>query len=167
MRRKVFFSYHFESDAARTQRLRALPYVDAQPPVSANDWSFVKRQGEPTVRKWIETRMRDRDCLVLLIGAHTLNRPVIALEIEQACALGLGLLGIHVHGLPDEFGLYSLKGLNPFTRFRMGPYHALSDFVTTMDPAGDNGESRFAAIEANLADRVEGAVRDRALIGVG
>jgi hypothetical protein len=74
MVRKAFFSFHYDDDCWRTQRIRNIGFIDASKPASANDWENVKKDGDDAVEKWITSQLEGRSCTVVLVGAETANR---------------------------------------------------------------------------------------------
>ncbi|WP_309491355.1 TIR domain-containing protein [Trinickia mobilis] len=51
---------------------------------------------------------------MVLVGTNTANRKWINYEIVKAWDDGLGVVGIHIHGLKDSAQTISTKGSNPF-----------------------------------------------------
>ena len=60
-KRQVFFSFHYSNDCWRTQIVRNMGTIDGTKPVSPNSWEEVKRQGDASIRRWINDNMRYRN----------------------------------------------------------------------------------------------------------
>ena len=104
--------------------------------------------------------MTGRSCMVVLVGSKTANRKWINYEIANAWAAGMGVVGIHVHGLEDSNGKVSAKGGDPFYFVRTEPYSRtrLSTIVKCYDPVGRNGKERYAWIAKHLSNAIEEAI---------
>ena len=64
-KRQVFYSFHYANDCWRTQIVRNIGSIDGTKPVSANSWEEVRRQGDASIRRWINENMRYRSCVVV------------------------------------------------------------------------------------------------------
>jgi len=110
--------------------------------------------------------LKYRSCTLVLVGSATAGQPWIDYEIGKSWKEGMGLAGIHIHGLLDRHGRESGQGRNPFQHFtvrdRAGYQRGLASVVKCYDPPGWSSKQRYAWIEANLANIVEEAVRIRA-----
>ena len=60
--------------------------------------------------------MATRSCVVVLVGARTVDRPWIRYEIVKAWNDQKGLLVIHIHKLLNQDSKPANKGGNPFAR---------------------------------------------------
>lgn len=158
MKRQVFFSFHYQPDAWRASQVRNIGALDGNTPVSDNDWEQVKRGGNRAIERWIAAQMNYRSCTVVLVGSNTAGRKWINYEIAKSWNDGMGLVGIHIHGLEDQNGWTSSKGNNPFD-FVPGPYGGrLSSIVKCYDPPGYSGVQCYAWISDHLANAVEEAI---------
>lgn len=118
-RKKVFFSYDYNKDGRRVEEIRSMGLTRDIKPASKEDWEEICRQGDESIKKWIDDNMRDAEAVVVFIGENTLDRKWIRYEIEKAWNEGKGLLGIYVHNLKDPVTGISIKGKNPFEKFTM------------------------------------------------
>ena len=84
-KRQVFYSFHFNKDSWRAGKVRNIGVVEGNEPVSSNDWEEVQRKGEETIKRWINTNMNYRSCVIVLIGSETLSRKWCKYKIERAC----------------------------------------------------------------------------------
>ena len=104
--------------------------------------------------------MYGRSCTVVLVGAETADRWWISYEITKSWNDGKGLVGIHIHGLTDQYGNTSRPGVNPFASIELGQ-DRLSSIVKCYNPPGRNSKDRYSWIERNLASVVEEAIEIR------
>ena len=160
MRRRVFFSFHYQADAWRAAQVRNMGVVEGDEPVSDNDWETVTRGGDRAIQRWIDGQMYGKSCAVVLIGSSTAGRKWIKYEIEKAWKDRKGLLGIYIHNLQDEYGHQSVRGGNPFADFSFGERN-FSSVVNVYDPPYALSTRVYAYIANNIADWVEEAIRTR------
>ena len=97
MTRKVFYSFHFDNDAWRAGQVRNIGVVDGSEPVKGNRWEDVKSKSEKDIKEWINNNLKDKSCLVVLIGEETSERKWVSYEIETAWNLGKAVCGIYIH----------------------------------------------------------------------
>ena len=162
MRRKVFFSFHYEFDNWRTGQVRNIGVIDGNRSVTDNYWEAVKKGGDAAIKGWISEQMYGRSCTVVLVGTNTANRKWINYEIVKSWDDGMGVVGIHVHGLKDLNGRISRKGPNPFDLVRFsGSRRAMSPVVQCYNPKGGSSQERYAWIEKNLSRVIEEAITIR------
>ena len=119
-KRRVFFSFHYEQDAWRTNQVRNAGVVEGDQTISPNQWEEVKRRGDKAIKAWIDQQLASRSCAIVLIGSQTASRRWIQYEIKSAWESGKGVVGVHVHNLKDKNGDQSPMGGNPFRRFTIG-----------------------------------------------
>src|SRR5579871_2927947 len=98
-KRKVFYSFHFDDDVMRVQQIRNMGKLEGDEPVAHNAWETVKKGGEAAIKKWIDDNMKNKDCVVVLIGRSTNSREFVKYEIEKAWNSGKPILGIYIHNL--------------------------------------------------------------------
>ena len=159
MKRRVFYSFHYDQDSWRAAMVRNIGALDGNEPATDNDWEKVKRGGDLAIKRWIAEQMEGRTCCVVLVGSRTANRKWINYEIIKAWNKGMGLVGICIHGLKDSEGHISSKGNNPFDYITYRGTK-LSSIVKCYDPPG-NSRERYNWIADHLANRVEEAIRIR------
>lgn len=116
-KRQVFYSFHFKNDSWRAGQVRNIGVVEGNTPVSSNDWEEVKRKGDDSIKRWIDTHMDYRSCVIVLIGSDTASRKWCRYEIKHAWKEGKGVVGIYVHNLKNIDGEQDIKGDNPFKLF--------------------------------------------------
>lgn len=165
IKRKIFYSFHYDNDVFRVQLVRNIGALEENEPVSKNAWEEVKKGGDTAIEKWINDTMKDRSCIVVLVGEETAKRPWIKYEIRKAWKDGKGLLGIHIHNLkcmkktkekPDSGGTCS-KGVNPFSKFTIDG-KLLSSIVKCYDP---DSKKTYTDISDNLEKWIEEAIKIR------
>lgn len=155
MARKVFFSFHYQRDAMRVSQIRKMGALEGQPILTSNKWEEVERQGKASIQRWIDNQMRDKSCVIVLIGSDTAGREWVDYEIRKAWRDGKGLLGIYIHKLVDPNQYWSPKGANPFTKF---PF---AGNVSVYDPPGITSSQVYRHINNNIESWVETAIKAR------
>ena len=159
MKRKIFYSFHYDNDVFRVQLIRNIGALEGNKPVTPNKWEEIKRGGEAAVKKWIDENLRGKSCLVVLVGTHTAERKWVNYEITHAWENGLGVLGVYIHNLKDpRYGTCS-RGKNPFSNYcisNTSDYSiGMDKVVKCYDPMPENA---YQDIAANLEGWVEEAI---------
>lgn len=152
MQRKpqVFYSFHFDNDVMRVQQIRNIGVIEGNEPVSKNDWEVAgKTPGR--IEKWIDENMKNKSCVVVLIGSETSKRPWVRYEIEKAWNDGRGLIGIYIHNLrdmrtKDEPPYYGRckQGQNPFAQVRLQNGATLAPYIRCFDPTPSDAYNDIA-----------------------
>ena len=114
MKRRVFYSFHYETDNWRAAQVRNIGAIEGNRPATDNDWEVVKQRGDVAIRRWIADQMDGRSCTVVLVGTNTANRKWINHEIVESWKQGMGVVGIYIHGLKDVERRTARAGDNPF-----------------------------------------------------
>lgn len=162
MARKVFYSFHYKPDCWRVSTVRNIGAIEANKPASDNDWETVTKGGDAEIKKWIADQMSGRTCTIVLVGTNTANRKWINHEIVKSWDDGLGVVGIHIHGLKNSEQSTSAKGSNPFDYITHGPTKKkLSSIVKCYNPGGSTSQEKYDWIKTNLANAVEEAIQIR------
>lgn len=159
-KRRVFYSFHFKQDAWRASQVREMGVLEGNEPTSDNDWEDIKKGGDASIKRWINSQLKGRSCAVVLIGTHTANRKWINYEIKSAWELGKGVVGVYIHNLKDENQNQSTKGKNPFGYFKVQD-KLLSTIVKAYNPPYSTSKNVYAHIESNIADWIEEAIEIR------
>ncbi|EIJ69684.1 MAG: TIR domain-containing protein [Haemophilus parahaemolyticus] len=160
MVRKVFYSFHFDNDAWRAGQVRNIGVVDGSEPLKGNRWEDVKAKSDKEIEKWINDNLKDKSCLVVLIGSETSERKWIKYEIETAWKLGKAVCGIYVHKLKDANGEQSDEGNNPFDYFTIGDKN-LSEIAPVFKSSYLSSKYVYDDIAENIEDLVEKAISVR------
>ena len=162
MARRVFYSFHYNPDNWRAAMVRNIGSIEGNRPATDNGWETVKRGGDAAIKRWIADQMQYRSCTVVLVGRNTANRKWINHEIVESWNDGMGVVGIHVHGLEDSNGKTSQQGQNPFEFITHGnPKRKLSSILKCYNPVGRSSKERYGWITQHLANAVEEAIRIR------
>lgn len=161
-KRQVFYSFHYDPDCWRASTVRNIGAIEGNKPAPDNDWETIAGGGDDAIKRWINEQMKYRTCTVVLVGNKTANRKWINHEIIKSWDEGMGVVGIHVHGLKNSEGYISEKGDNPFDYIGYGNTgKKLSSIVECYNPAGTNSKERYDWIAKYIADAVAEAVKIR------
>ncbi|MBI1890268.1 MAG: TIR domain-containing protein [Burkholderiales bacterium] len=156
MKRKVFYSFHFDNDVFRVQQVRNMGVIDGNEPVTPNGWEQIKRTSGG-VERWIDENMKGKSCVIVLIGAKTAERPWVKYEIKRAWEQGKGLFGIHVHNLKCPRTGTCLKGSNPFASMKFTRANNEIYVPKVYDPSFIDA---YGDIKQNLSNWIERAIVD-------
>lgn len=151
----VFYSFHYDNDVNRVQLIRNMGVIEGDEPVKPNVWESIRKQGNGAVEKWIDDNMRNKTCVVVLIGSETAERPWVKYEIKRAWEMKKGLLGIHIHNLECMSTGFCSKGGNPFDAWSVGGV-SLANYVTVHDPPDTDA---YGYVSRNLSSWVATAIR--------
>lgn len=162
MARKVFYSFHFDKDFWRTQQVRNINALEAQPLVAPNAWEEVKKKGDAAVKKWIDDNMVGKSCVVVLVGADTSKRPFVTYEISKGWNEGKGVVAIRIDKLLDKDGRSGTAGANPLANVSFtAKSGTLADVAKIKTPVGTDSKATYASIAANIEAWVEEAIAIR------
>jgi hypothetical protein len=161
MPRKVFYSFHYKQDAVRVSQIKQIGAIEGQPIATSNKWEEVKRGGDEAIKRWIDSNLAGKSCLVVLIGEKTSGRRWVKYEIEKAWNDGKGVLGVHIHNLKDFQGNQSPKGGNPFSPFTLKNGKKMTDFAKVYDPPFSTSTNVYDHIKNNLETWIEDAIKLR------
>ena len=157
-KRQIFYSFHYDNDVFRVHQIRNIGSLEENNPVSANDWETVKRGGDTSIKKWIDENLKNKSCLVVLIGSETSTRKWVKYEIEKAWNDGKAVLGIYIHNLKCPRNGICNQGANPFEAFTLGNGKSLSSIVKCYNPKSDN---TYNDIAENIENLIEEAINKR------
>lgn len=156
-KRQIFYSFHYDNDVFRVQQIRNMGALEENKPVSANEWETVKKGGDSAIEKWIEENMKNRSCVVVLIGSETANRKWVKHEIKKAWNDGKGIVGIYIHNLKcPQNGTCSI-GTNPFDQFTINGAK-MSSMVKCYNPKSTDA---YNDIKNNIEAWIEEAINNR------
>ena len=150
----VFYSFHYDSDVFRVQQIRDMGVVEGDEPVLPTAWGQIKRRGHDAVERWIDTTMRNKRCVIVLVGSETANRRWVQYEITKAYESGKGLFGIYIHNLECPLTGRCAQGRNPFEHFTFNNGQSLSTVIPCRDP----GYEAHTGISNHLANWVAEAI---------
>lgn len=157
-RKPVFFSFHYGNDVMRVQQVRNIGAIEGNTPISPNEWETVRRGGDSSVKRWIDENMKYKQCVIVLVGKETANRPWVQYEIKKAWNDGKPIFGIHIHNLKCPRNGTSDKGANPFDAFTLNDGRKLSSVVVCRDPAFYDP---YNDIARNMESWVQSAIDQR------
>lgn len=162
MARCVFYSFHFAKDFWRTQQVRNIGTIEGQSLCTPNAWEEVKRKGAASIEKWIDDNLKNKSCVVVLVGAETASRPWVIKEIVKGWDAGKGVLGIRIHSLLDSNSRPSTMGANPFDKIGYGDSgKKLSAIAPLVMPSGADSKAVYASIANNIETWIEQAIAIR------
>lgn len=150
MPRKVFYSFHFDNDNWRAGQIRNIGAVENDKPLIGNRWEDVKSKSDSVIMKWIEDNLRDKSCLIVLIGEKTSESKWVKYEINKAWEMGKGVCGIYINKLENSKGEQSLKGTNP-----------LSSNIPVFESNYSSSNYVYDDIKNNIESLVEKAIKVR------
>jgi hypothetical protein len=161
-KRQVFFSFEYLKDNWRASQVRNMGKVDDSSTFSDNDWETVRKKTDSEIKAWIDSQLKMRSCLVVLIGSTTAGRKWINYEIEKAYKLDKGIVGIHVHNLKDSSGNQTSKGSNPFFNVTIDNGKRLSTYVSCFDSSYSTSTNVYDDIKNNIESLIENAIANKA-----
>jgi hypothetical protein len=156
-KRQVFYSFHFKNDVMRVQQIRNIGSIEDNKPVAENKWEEVKKEGEDSIKKWINDNMDYRSCVVVLVGEETADRKWVKYEIKKAWKDGKGLLGIHINNLKDPKTGTCSKGTNPFEQFT---FKDKNGNIKTIPCKSPKSTDAYNDIKDNIEAWVEEAIKN-------
>lgn len=162
MARRAFYSFHYSPDNWRAAKVREIGAIEGNRPATDNGWETVTKGGGAAITRWIAGQMKGCSCTVVLVGSNTAGRKWIDHEILKSWDNGMGVVGIHIHGLKDRAEKVTVKGRNPFTSIKhVKSGKQLSSIVKCYDPAGADSRKQYQWIAKHLANAVEEAIKIR------
>lgn len=160
MKRQVFFSFEYNKDAWRASQIRNMRKVDNSSTFSDNDWEEVKEKTDKAIKDWIDSQLKMRSCLVVLVGSTTSTRKWIKYEIQKAYELKKGIVGIYIDKLKDSNGNQSSKGSNPFYQIYTDSDERLSKYVTCFESKYASSTYVYNDISNNIETLIEDAIKN-------
>lgn len=149
VKRRVFYSFHYELDSWRLAQVRIFETVDGRRPTTDNDWEAVRGGGHRAITEWIDNQMHGKICVVVLVEAMTAGLKWIKYEIRRAWEIGSSLVGIYIHRLKEAKGEIASKGRNQFSDFKLDgtPFMQLAKCDT---PSGTSSTEVYNDISQNI-----------------
>ena len=127
---------------------------------SFNEYILSDLKSEKDIKEWINNNLKDKSCLVVLIGEETSERKWVSYEIETAWNLGKAVCGIYIHKLKNRDGNISKEGNNPFNNFTVGD-KKLSSIAPVFKSPYTDSKDVYADIEKNIENLIEKAISIR------
>lgn len=160
MARRIFYSFHYDSDCWRVSQVKNMGVVEGQPLLSSNGWEEIEEGGDDAIEKWIDDNMAGKSCIVVLIGEKTAGRRWVKHEIKKAWKDGKGVMGVYIHGLKNSDGNQGTKGSDPFSQFTVDG-EQMTKYAKAYDTPFSSSAYVYDHIKENLADWVEKAIELR------
>ena len=157
-KRQVFFSFEYNKDNWRAGQVRNMGKVAGESTFSDNDWEEVKVKSEYEIKKWIDSQLDMRSCIVVLVGSTTSERKWVNYEIKKAYEMKKGIVGIYIHNLEDNDEKQSKKGKNPFDNILTANGEKLSKYVDCYDSGYTTSKNVYKDISDNLETLIEEAI---------
>lgn len=126
MARRVFFSFHYQSDIWRVNQIRNIPNITGCSAAGFQDsslWEEAKRKGDSAIKALIDKGLENTSVTVVCVGSKTAGRKYINYEIDQSVARGNGIVAVQIHHLKDENGNTDIPGAIP-AKITAGGYNA-------------------------------------------
>jgi hypothetical protein len=142
----------------RVQQVRNMGVIEGNKEVTPQKWEEVKGKGDAAVEKWIDDNMKNKSCVVVLIGEDTANRPWVEHEMLKAYKEGKGLVGVYIHNLKCPRTGTSTKGSNPFDKLSWSDNgEKVSKYVKCHNPKSTDA---YNDISNNISQWIEDAIND-------
>lgn len=105
MARSVFYSFHYQNDISRVMVVRNRWVTMGTQTISGiidhADFEKIQRQGDVSIKRWIDQQLNGTSATVVLIGADTLKRPYVQYEICESLKRGNAIVGVYIHRISD------------------------------------------------------------------
>ncbi|MBP5974172.1 TIR domain-containing protein [Brasilonema sp. CT11] len=151
MARSIFFSFHYQRDIFRVNRVRNHYLTKGGYHLAGywdhSLWEEVKKEGDLAIKRMINTGLKNTSVTVVLIGAQTAERRWVKYEIEKSYERGNGMLGIYIHNMKCVTGSSDVQGRNPFDNFFTEVNNQniyLSQIYPTYNWVYDDGYNNFS-----------------------
>lgn len=125
-KRRVFFSFHYQSDIWRVNQVRnSWRYQhegqrEATGFFDGSIWERSKRTSDDSLKALIREGLKNTSVTCVLAGSDTYARRWVRYEIARSIVKGNGLMVVRVHNMKNQAGYVSNKGPNPLDY--MGTY---------------------------------------------
>ena len=163
MPKKSFLSFDYERDNWRVSQIKNIGAIEEQPLLDGNKWEEIKKKGDQAIKNWIDSNMRGRDCLVVLVGTRTSGRRWVQYEIGRAWELNMGVCGIYIHSLKDREGKQSTKGTDPFQGFKVNGLN-IAPYAKMYEPPMYDSSAAYQYIAASISGWIDLAVVLRSMV---
>ena len=148
MARNTFFSFHYERDAWRAGQVRncdLLATEDEHGFIDAVEWEKIEREGDASIKRWIQSQLEGTTVTVVLIGAETAEREWVRYEILESWNRGNGVVGVRIHNVKDMNSETDSYGANPFDHFKLPDGSLLSAVCKVYDWVIDDGRTSLGS----------------------
>jgi hypothetical protein len=134
-------------------------HMDSQS-LEPNRWEKLVAQGPDAVKQWINTEMKHKSCVIVLIGSETADRDWINYEIKKGWSDGKGVFGVYIHNMKGADKKQSRMGLNPFDFISLGG-RRMSEIVQAYNPPFNESKEVYDHIRGSLDSWIEEAIKTR------
>lgn len=120
VKRRVFFSFHYQLDIWRANVVRN-SWVTQDRAVDSRTGSFfdsslweeAEKKGDAEIRRMIDYGLLATSVTAVLVGAETARRPWVRYEIEKSVERGNGILAVRINNIANQAGETTPEGPNP------------------------------------------------------
>ena len=118
MKRKVFFSFHYNRDSHRVSIIRNSQVIVSSPDKFErtpflDKAAFEQVKRTKGIQKWIDENMHNTSVVVVCFGYETAQRPWVKYELEKAHREGRGIIALDTSGMKTMQGNIDPAGVNP------------------------------------------------------
>ena len=99
MAKRVFFSFYYENDLSRALVVInnwALKENEESGFINKGEFERIKRDGEESIRRWIDKQLAGTSVTVVLIGSETLDSEYVQYEIEKSYERGNAIIALKI-----------------------------------------------------------------------
>ncbi|MBC6402288.1 MAG: TIR domain-containing protein [Hyphomonadaceae bacterium] len=120
-KRRVFFSFHYQDDVRRVNRIRnSWRYNhestrESEGFFDAGIWETSRRTGPDSLKNLIREGIKNTSVTCVLAGARTYGRRWVRYELARSVIKGNGLLAVKIHLMFDQ----DRKGSNEYPDFSL------------------------------------------------
>jgi len=114
--RRVYFSFDYERDLDRVNKIRTLPGVvvgSAAGFHSKDVWQTANTRGDAAVQGLIKDALNNTTVTVVCLGHMTAYRKYLTYELEQSLHRGNGIVAVKINHLTDKSGATDEEGYVP------------------------------------------------------
>lgn len=103
--RRVYFSFDYEHDLDRVNKVRTVPGVIACSAAGFHNsdvWYTASGQGDAAVQGLINDALNNTTVTVVCLGHMTAHRKFLTFELEQSLERGNGVVGVKINHITNE-----------------------------------------------------------------
>ncbi|MGI1662378.1 TIR domain-containing protein [Palleronia sp. KMU-117] len=119
IKRRVFFSFHYQNDIFRVNQVRNSWMFQHDSDRASEGffdgsiWETSRRTGDEALKSLIREGIKNTSVTCVLAGRETCYRRWVRYEIARSIIKGNGLLTVQIHNLKDQSQRTSEEGGNP------------------------------------------------------
>jgi hypothetical protein len=111
--------------------------------IDAAEWEKVQREGDDSIKRWINSQLVNTSTTVVLIGAETSERDWVRYEIVESWNRGNAIVGVRIHGVKNMHGQTDMPGRNPLDEIKLPDGTPLSASCKTYDWCLEDGRTNL------------------------